>query len=108
MFNPTKSKPNLRFGFLTPGYLWSNFMENKFFLKKPFFFTKKINLKKSQKTNDGFGSPTPDYLWSNFIKNNFFPKKVVLCVKKGGGDKKYKKLTSESDSSTPIASGQTL
>ena len=49
MFNPTKSKPNLSFGFPIPDYLWSNFIKNNFFRKKPFFFAKKINLKKIAK-----------------------------------------------------------
>ena len=83
MFNPTKSKPNLRFGFLTPNCPLVKLYKNRtFFCKNPFFFTKKLTVKEFPKTNVGFGFPTPDYLWSNFMENKFFLKKPYFFAKK--------------------------
>ncbi len=84
-----------------PITLWSNFIKNHFFMKKPILcVNKSIFKKKHAKTDLEFGFPTLDYLWSNFIKNHFFMKKTYPLCKKINPKKNMKKLTSDSDSST--------
>jgi len=56
------AKTNIRFEFLDPDYLRSNFLRNDFFVKKYFFSKKKSNEKFFLKTNIRFETLDPDYL----------------------------------------------
>jgi hypothetical protein len=55
-------KTDLRFEFLDPDYLWSNFIRKKLFRKKVVFFVKNWSEKKFQKTDFRFGLLTRDNL----------------------------------------------
>ena len=101
-------KTNDRFGFPTPDYLWSNFIENNFFREKPFFFAKKINLKKISKNKRQIRIHRPRLPLVKLYRTQIFSWKTLLFYYKNQPQKNLKKLTTDSDSPPPITFCQTV
>ena len=92
----------------TPITLRSTLITNIFFVKKVVLCVKKRSKEKCQKTNTRFEFLDPDYPSVNPYNKHFFLKKSGPLFKKIDPKKNVKKLTPDSNSSTPITLRSTL
>ncbi len=91
----------------TPITLRSTLIKKYFFVKKVVLCIKKSIRKKNFETNIRFEFLDPDYPSVNTYKKIFLCEKSRPLYKKNRSQKKFKKLTSDSSSSTPITQGPT-